>query len=788
MTKPVSRTAKAHAFLALSCVGSVFAPQAAFAQDSSATQEEPRLLGGVTVTDTAIDEEPGRRQESPKATRPVRDTPQTITVLTNKVIEQQNLLTLRDMLSTVPGITFGAGEGGGGYGDSINLRGYSANTDITTDGVRDSAQYSRTDPFNLEQIEVTNGANSVVAGSGSVGGSVNLVTKRPKADTEIGGSMGVGTEDYLRGTADFNIRANDLIAFRLNAMAHRNDVPGRDYEEYSRWGVAPSITIGVENDTRLTLQYFHQEDTNTPQYGLPYFNNGTTSGMLPGVDRSSYYGNRNVDTQESNVDQATMIFEHDFSDTLSIRNLTRWQDITQLTMVSPPQGTWCLADGTLPTGAACPATTPAGYYLAGGPRGNTRDSRNQLAFNQTDLSASFNTGGIEHTLVFGGAVSWEKYELLTGNWARNADGTSVSTAHLINIANPDEIVQGPAGYTNAYGSNYWTGPVNFIPTAKQNGELENYAVYLFDTMKLSDQFEINGGVRYEHNKGWYRPDTIAGATASSAGTTTLGTKVENEDDLFSYRIGLVYKPVETVSLYVAYGNSKTPSKTSVNGSCTIAGENGATASTCNVKPESAINYEIGAKAELFNGGLLVSAAAFRNERDQYKVASADPAIPDQQLDGRSRVNGIALSASGQITPAWSITANYTYLDSKVIRSIAENSPVGTVDPQAGNPLTNTPAHSGSLFTTYTLPFGLSIGYGLTYQGSFYLNNAAGTHFQTDDYLIHNAFLAYDLTKGINLQLNVKNLTDELYFTRVRNNGWATPGDGRSAILTANFSF
>ncbi|KPL66838.1 TonB-dependent receptor [Erythrobacter sp. SG61-1L] len=778
MTKSTSRAAKAHAFLALSCVGSVLAPQAAYAQDSS-TQEEPRVLGGVTVTDTAIDEEPGRKQESPKATRPVRDTPQTVTILTNEVIQQQNLLTLRDVLSTVPGITFGAGEGGGGYGDSINLRGYSANTDITTDGVRDSAQYSRTDPFNMEQVEITNGANSVTAGSGSVGGSINLVTKRPKADTEYNATMGVGTDDYLRGTADINVRANDLIAFRLNAMAHRNDVPDRDYEDFSRWGVAPSVTIGIENPTRLTLQYFHQEDTNTPQYGLPYFSNGVTSGMLPGVDRSSYYGNRNVDTQDSNVDQATMIFEHDFSDTLSIRNLTRWQDVTQLTMVSPPQGTWCLADGTLPTGAAC-TTAPAGYYLTGGPRGNTRDSRNQLAFNQTDLSATFNTGGIEHTLVFGGSVSWEKYELYSGNWARNADGTSVSTSMLINIANPDEIVQGPAGYAAPYGSNYWTGPVNFIPTTKQNGELENYAVYLFDTMKLSDQFEINGGIRYEHNKGWYRADTIAGATSTSAGTTTLGTKFENEDDLFSYRVGLVYKPVETVSLYVAYGNSKTPSKTSVNGSCTDL--------TCNVKPESALNYEIGAKAELFDGGLLLSAAAFRNERDQYKVATGDPTVPEQQLDGRSRVNGIALSASGHITPAWAITANYTYLDSKVIRSIAENSLPGTSDPQAGNPLTNTPSHSGSLFTTYTLPFGLTLGYGLTYQGSFYLNNNATTLFEVEDYLIHNAFVSYDVAKGVNLQLNVKNFTDELYFTRVRNNGWATPGDGRSAILTANFNF
>ncbi|HTO27309.1 MAG TPA: TonB-dependent receptor, partial [Devosia sp.] len=123
------------------------------------------------------------------------------------------------------------------------------------------------------------------------------------------------------------------------------------------------------------------------------------------------------------------------------------------------------------------------------------------------------------------------------------------------------------------------------------------------------------------------------------------------------------------------------------------------------------------------------------------------------------------------------------------RGIALNSPAGTVDALADTPLSDVPEHSGSLFTTYTLPFGLTIGYGLTYQGRFWLSNRSSpVAYQADDYLIHNAFLSYDVAKGVNLQLNVKNFTDELYFTRIRNNGWATPGDGRSAILTANFSF
>lgn len=783
-------------FLALSCVGFIASsPAAAAPADPVAkhgtTEPDDQILRTDEVVVTGEVYSP--RQESPKNTRKVRDMPQTVTVITNETIEQQNLLTLRDVLTTVPGITFGAGEGGGGYGDAINLRGYSANSDITQDGVRDSAQYTRTDSFNLEQLEVVNGANSVYAGSGSVGGSINLVTKRPLAIDRTVVTGGIGTDDYYRGTVDTNVRVSDLVAVRLNAMAHKNDVPGRDVENYRRWGLAPSVTIGIEGPTRLTFQYLHQEDENIPQYGVPYYINATNDGPLPGVDRSSYYGFRNIDTQESNVDQFTATFEHEFSDRVSIRNLTRWQDVRQFTLVDPPQGTFCLADNLTPVGAPCTnnqgqVVAPAGFYLPSGPRGNTRDTRNQLAFNQTDLRAVVDTGGIEHTITLGAAASWEKFFLSSGNSLRNPDGSTPFTSlPLMSIGNPNDVVSGPAGFT--YGNNVYDGPLNFIPSARQTGVLENYAAYFFDAIKFSDHFEINGGVRYEHNKGWNRSDVVQ-ATSTGAvplGTVTPGPRLDNKDNLFSYRIGAVYKPVEAVSLYAAYGNSETPSKTSVNGSCTEA--------TCNVKPESAKNYEIGAKAELSDGRLLLTAAVFRNERDQYKVATGDPTIPEQQLDGKSRVDGIALGAVGRITPAWTITANYTYLDSEVLRSIARNSPPGTIDPQRGNPLTNTPEHSGSLFTTYRLPFGLQLGYGLTYQGSFYLSNstpdAATMLYKVDDYLVHNAYLAYDFTPNFSAQLNVKNVGDTEYYTRVRNNastgvGWATPGEARSAVLTLSY--
>src|SRR3954462_13812430 len=263
--------AKGPVFLALGCVG--FLSSTAFAGEPVADDVQS---GVQQHTDSAIvvhGARATRELESPKATSDLLDTPQTVTVISDQTLRRQNLLTLRDALAAVPGITFGAGEGGGGYGDSINLRGYSANNDVTIDGVRDSAQYSRTDPFNLQQIEIYNGANSVFNGSGSVGGTINLVSKVPQAEDLAILSAAGGTHDYWRATADINRRVSDLVAIRLNAMWHRNDVPGRDVERFRRWGIAPAITIGIGGPTSLTLAYVHQRDDNVPAYGIPYFLN-----------------------------------------------------------------------------------------------------------------------------------------------------------------------------------------------------------------------------------------------------------------------------------------------------------------------------------------------------------------------------------------------------------------------------------------------------------------------------------------------------------------------------------
>ncbi len=805
-------------FIALSCVGFLATAPAAAAPASEAPtagvatadpQDGKRDAARDEIIVTATTGGAPATVESPKATSALLDTPQTITVVSDQVIRKQNLQTLRDVLQTVPGITFGAGEGGGGYGDSINLRGYSANNDITIDGIRDSAQYSRTDPFNLQQIEVYNGANSVFNGSGSVGGTINLVTKEPRAEdlTIVQGS--VGTDEYYRGAVDANHRLSDLVAVRLNGAYHRNDVPGRDVERYRRWGIAPSVTIGIAGPTSLTLAYVHQEDRNTPVYGVPYFRNAFNDGELAGVDRSDYFGIVNLDRQDTTVDRFTATLRHRVDEHLSIRNLTRWQRVGQYSVTSAPQGTYCLTATRLtPTGTACTATlanfadaggmfrasqtipVAPGQYQPSGPRGLVRDQENQLLHNQTDIRLETGEkGGIRNIANIGMSGTIEDYAITGASLPRNAAGALVVLPQM-DYRNPNTA---------------YTGPINFTVTARSRSETRNLAVYAFDTLELGRYFELNGGVRWEVQDAHFRQIALGVVPPGTTALTAVQTLPQNSHErLFSYRIGAVAHPVRDVSIYAGYGNAKTPSSATVRLGCGVASSAGVQVfSPCEVAPETAKNYEAGIKAGLFDRRLELTAAVFRNERTNFRVASNDPVLPaaTQVLDGRARVDGIALGASGNVTKSWTIFANYTYLDGEILQSISDRcianpstacgNSTSNRDPQRGSFFVQTPKHSGSLFTTYKLPFGLEVGYGLTYQGSFALNAAslaAPRQFMSDDYLIHRAYLAYSFGSGLTAQVNVQNFTNEKYFTSIRNNGWAAPGEGRQAVASLFYSF
>ena len=693
-------------------------------------------LDSVTVTS----EREGYKVDhasSPKYTAPLLDTPQTVTVVPHELIREQNALSLRQVLSNVSGITFAAGEGGGGLGDSINIRGFSANSNILIDGLRDTAQSSRSDAFNLESVEVVKGPSSVYSGAGTTGGSINLVSKTPRATAFRSASLGVGTDSYKRLTADINQPLEGLegAVFRLNLMGHENDMAQRDHIDFERWGIAPSLTFGLGTPTRLNLSYFRQSDEDMPDYGLP----ARDGRVLPGVDRDGFYGFRDIDTEETDVESFTVRLDHDFNDSVSISNLTRYSETERLTIISAAH--------------VNTVGVPAGFYRPAGPQGHGRDYSTELLINQTNLTWRFNTGGIAHTLVAGAEISREDY-------SRNTFSSGLPSG----TAWPVYELGNPPGY--------WGGPVAHVPGQRVSTELDSNALYLFDTLELSEHWQVNAGLRYERFEGTGRTQNLSSGTSE---------RLESSDDMLSGRLGLVYKPVENGAIYLAWGNSYNPSAENL-----ASTGSGLSADTQDLDPEENETWELGTKWELLDRRLALNAALFRVTKTNGRIDGdviSDPVV----LDGKQRVEGIELGVSGKLTERWDVFANYTVLSSEILKAADANIA------QEGQALANTPPRSFSLWTTYDLPMGFEVGYGAQYVSE--RNVAVSSSAKVPEYWVHSAMLGYDVSDNLSLQLNVRNLFDKEYYDRVRSNigsdarsSALVPGEGRTAILTANLSF
>ncbi|GAB7529376.1 TonB-dependent siderophore receptor [Pseudomonas sp. 3A(2025)] len=711
-----------------SCAGHALADQ---------SRDKAVQLDNINVDAAGTGEYKTERSASSKITTQLLDTPQTITVVPAQVIQEQQALSLRQVLSNVSGITFNAGEGGGGSGDSINIRGFSANSNIQIDGLRDSAQTSRTDTFNIDQVEVIKGPNSVFGGAGTTGGSINIISKQPqnRAFTRLGGSL--GTDNYYRMTVDTNQPLEGVgtdSAFRLNLMGHKNDVAGRDEIERERWGIAPSLRLGLSDSTRLTLSAFHQTDDNTPDYGVPALDGK----KLAGVSREDYFGWKNLDKEKIEQNAFTANFEHEFSDNLRLQNLTRYSHITRDTTVS--------ASHVNTTGL------PAGQYLPAGPQGYGRHATTEMWINQTNLISNFNVLGMRHDLVTGVEISRETLDLKT--YSYNLSGFPANGYPLTN----------PPGY--------WGGATSKATSGYTETELTNQAIYAFDTIALHEQWDLNLGVRYDRFKG-----EAEGFSPAQVRTTHF----KSSDEKASSRVGLVYKPVENGRIYLAWGNSFNPSAESL-----ASSGGGLNLTNENLDPEKNQNWELGTKWELLDKRLELDAAIFRVEKSNARETMADGST---QLAGEQRVQGVEVGVTGHITDKWDVYANYTFLDSETLK--AADTAAGIA--REGQALGNTPPHSFNLWTTYKLPAGFTVGYGTRYVSE--RNVTSSTTAKLDAYLLHNAMLGYQVNRSFDLQLNVNNLFDKDYVERVRQqNGTGARssaieyGDSRAAILSANYAF
>ena len=733
-------------------------PAPADKKDEPQPEGETQSLGELVVEavrDTLYKPE---KLQSVKYTEPLRDIPQTITVVPQEVIKEQNASTLRDVLKNVPGISIQAGEGGVPNGDNLSIRGFNARTDLFVDGVRDTGGYTR-DPFNLAQVEVAKGPASANNGRGSTGGSVNLASKTPAREAFTDLSLGGGSDYYGRATVDYNQPLDNLLpgmGLRLNTMAHHNDVPGRDEAEQTRYGLAGSLAFGQGTDTRVTLSAFHQSEDNQPDYGIPWVPTTVTNsagnnianptalqflkayGDKPApVSYRNYYGLNDRDYEHIDTDALTAAIEHDLREGLKIVNTFRAAKTRRDSMITAPRFT---AVG----GPGGSNLNPVTGNLVINRQLQARDNTDEILQNQTNLLITGKTGPVEHDAVIGMEAALQDYD--------NTLRTTPQTASQTNLfaPNPDDP---------------WTGKITW--NGDQHSNSETFALYAFDTLKFDKHWQLSGGGRYDYFHTAY-------TTRDATGKTTFDDG--RYDNLFSWRAALTYKPVEEGSIYLGYGTSTNPS-----GEALTLNNTATSTNNVNLDPEESETLELGTKWDLLDKKLAVSAALFRTTKTNARTtdgggtsSTADDVVV---LEGEQYVQGLELGATGQLTDKWRVFGGYTYMDSEIESS---KNPV-----EVGRDVTNTPEHSFSLWTVYDLTDKLDAGLG----GQFVDSRCASTtnNRVAPSYWTLDAMASYDISKNWQVRVNVYNLLDQDYIGSV-GGGHFVPGATRSVVFSTNYRF
>jgi len=685
-----------------------------------------------------------------KFVAPLLDTPKSVSIISNQLIEDTKVTTLSDALRTVPGITLGAGEGGNPNGDRPFIRGYNSESSMYVDGVRNATSQNR-EMFAVEQVEVTKGSASAMGGAGTVGGSINLISKVAKKGDFLEGSVENGTDNYQRITLDGNKDFGNGIAARVAIMGHHNEKAGQsDGAEYKRAGIAPSITFGLDTDTRTTLSYYYLKSDDTPDSGVPYnydIAKKTTVGKPVNVKQGIYYGLLDRDFQKQENQIGTIKVEHDINDNFTLTN-------TAVFNKSKNDYLW-----TQPDDSKGNVVNDKVWR-----RINSRITDTEIFTDQLALTGKLNTGIIQHKLNMGAEYSDQKSD--KGNYNTSYPGYPGTTTGGFNS---DCAINDAwcTSLTNPNSKDQWLGTA-IANKATTTTKTKVTSVYLLDNIELNPKWLVDLGAR------WDKFDT-------EQVTHATGQKIENDKDFFTYQAGITFKPVKNGSIYTSFATSANP--VGVDGG---DGSESIGQAYMDLKPEESRTFEIGTKWNILNDRLNLTAAIFRTEKQNTRI----------QLDastytngGESKVDGVELSATGKITDKWDITAGYSYLESELTDPGPSCTRAGVCtypNPAKGKQLPNVPENSATLWTTYKVLPQLTLGAGAFYSDKVY-GDAANTKY-VPGYVRYDAMARYNVNKNVDLQLNLNNLSDKRYFTKAYASHYATEAEGRNAVLSLNFKY
>lgn len=705
-------------------------PAADPAQSGAQALPEIKVQGAQLNDDYA----PAASTVGGKILTPLRDIPQSVTVINRAVLDAQAATSLSDAVRNVPGITLGGAEGGQ-IGNNINLRGFSARTDLFLDGMRDRGQYYR-DTFYLESVEVLKGPSSMLFGRGSTGGIINQVSKEPGLRDRNEVSTTIGTGGYLRGTADLNRRLSDTSALRVNLVGQ--DVgTTRDTLQHRDFGIAPSLRLGIGTDTQVTLSALIEHNRDMPDYGLLAIN-----GRPLDVRRDNLYQFTD-DRTVQDVASFNARVEHKMNANLTLRNQAQLSRYRTDARETAPNNVGTVAGGIftpLPTAAAGNFTALPLSQLALRYVSHDRVITDQSLDNQTDLIAKFDTGPVKHTLIAGLELGHDTYDNQAGSRNNLPFGAIVDPSPLSTPANSISIAGNRA-----------------------RASANTVAIYANDTIELGKHWKLVGGLRQDRYQGSIDNNVNS---LNTAGNTTVpsATQIVN---FTSVRAGAIYQPSEAQSYYVSYGTSFNPSLEQLT----------LTTGQQNLDPEKNRSVEIGAKWDLMQGNLSLTSALFRIDKSNARTQTSTGVY---DLSGDIRVNGFELGATGRLTPRWQVIGGYTFLDATIVKATAFDGSQGKVP-------ANTPRNSATLWTTYALTPEWEVGGGATYMSNRFANNTNVV--EAGDYARWDATLAYRQPK-YDIRLNLLSLTDRRDFISLiqSDGGRSVPGGGRAALVTATYRF
>lgn len=687
-----------------------------------------------------------------KGTQALRDIPQSITVVTEKLMDDRNLDTVKDALRNTAGISFLAAEGGE---EDIRLRGFSlqGTGDIFLDGMRDPAFYDR-DTFNLDRLEVLRGSASMLFGRGSTGGAVNQVSKLPRLINQHEVTTTLGSHHYRRITGDFNIHTGENAALRLNAMKTRANNNGAgssiDKDGFAgayRWG------IGTANEFMASLYYLN--NNNGINYGLPWIkpnagDSNAANTLIPGLKPTDYFG-ASSDYSAGLAKVATFAHVHRFHGGSELRSQVRAGNFER----DQRAGAIRFAPAADQPGgvAADLATLGPGTVLRRGAHLKIQDVETVHA--QSDLSTKFQAWGMQHELQSGIDLAHEEKTVYAALNPAQGGPTIVKPTTTIGTPNDGAWVDEDARVLRL-GNQF---------TAKAWG------AYVQDLVQVAPHWKLLGGLRYDSMDGSYDQYSLP----NNAPAPLTVNRYHQRIGEWSKRIGVLYQPNALQSFHFSWG-------TSFNTSGDTYSYN---ALSANTPPEQSRNIEIGGRIDSADKRFSTRFALFHSTKTNERNTDPDTAATRLLLSGRRHTAGVEIDVAGRLTPKWEVYGSYMWMP--IARVDEAASTVTTAGNRVGDRPGLTPRHSGTVWTTYQLTPQWRVGGGLNFRSKQAPADVTAPAWQAPGFVTADLMAEYTVNDMFSIKANLTNITDK-YYAETLYRGHYIPGAGRQlqVALTARF--